>query len=281
MRKISITFLLLLSTCSFANINYEELKSERDYCYQIKTSQCFAKLIDKYALATREMKNILYYDYGCALMVEENYTKAQDTFKTVLFKEKNNKQLIKSTQEKLSKINEINQKMQTARNLDAGNYLDKSQEKIVWQKPYSIKVYVASNTGKEYILKRALSIWDKELYSIVNFTYVNKEEDADMILKLVSSLDEDKAGVTKTSYVIINGKKYLHKANVEVALKTPVGGNFTDINLLSIALHEIGHSLGLNYHSGNLNDIMYYSTESYKNSSLSRRDVNTIRELYK
>jgi hypothetical protein len=45
-------------------------------------------------------------------------------------------------------------------------------------------------------------------------------------------------------------------------------------------LHEAGHSLGLNGHSTNNADIMYYGTNSKQLPALTRRDKATIARLY-
>ena len=273
---------LLICQCVFAKVDYNQLQNDRKYCYQIKTSNCFLTLINNYSTVTREWKNILRYDAGLGYMWEENYPKAKEYFNSVLFHESNNQQLRKLAQQRLNEISEIYRKIARANNLDAGDYYDKNGDNLVWQKPYNIRVYIASNTGKESILKRAFSVWDDRMMKTVNFTYVDNDNDADIIIKFVNSLDGTKAGVTKYSSVAIAGnKKYLKKVNIEVSLRNPYGGKYTDTNLLSTALHEIAHGLGITYHSDNKNDILYYSVESYKNNSISRRDVNTIQQLYR
>ena len=282
MYRIILLLAIFLFQFAFAAVDYEQLKAQRAECYKIQTSACFLKLYNQYSLAASGWRNILYFDYAQMLLAEKDYAKAQEAFKTVLRKENNNKELISATQKKLNEINELYEKISTANNLDAGDYFDKTKEKLIWQNPYNIKVYIASSTGKEDILKRAFGIWDDKLYKSINFSYVSEENKADIIIKYVDTLSGSQAGITKYSQVWNAGnKKYLKKVNVEIALKNPNGGSYTDTNLLAIALHEIAHALGINYHSDNLNDILYYSTETYKNGSVSRRDVNTVQRLYR
>jgi len=45
-----------------------------------------------------------------------------------------------------------------------------------------------------------------------------------------------------------------------------------------ITMHQVGHALGIYGHSGNPNDIMY---SNFTVNSLSERDINTIKEIYK
>ncbi len=48
-----------------------------------------------------------------------------------------------------------------------------------------------------------------------------------------------------------------------------------------LALHEIGHVLGLTGHTNNRGDIMYaYFAQLPPDRDLSKRDINTIRRLY-
>jgi predicted Zn-dependent protease len=162
------------------------------------------------------------------------------------------------------------------------DYFDKTKIKARWQNPSNIKVYIASNVGKEVIFKKAFATWDDKLYKSINFSYVTEENKADIVIKFVDALSGNKAGVTEYPQIWnLGSKEYLKKVVVKVALQNPQGGKYTDTNLLAIALHEIGHALGISYHSDNLNDIMYYSTETYKNGSISKRDVNTVQRIYR
>ena len=49
---------------------------------------------------------------------------------------------------------------------------------------------------------------------------------------------------------------------------------------MRIALHEIGHALGINGHSSDSKDIMFMSVDKNQ-TTLSRRDVETLKALYK
>lgn len=282
MKKILLLLFVLFLQNTYAALDYNQLNTDVSYCDKIKTSQCFLNLVNKYTMANSYTRNVLYYYYASALMLEKEYGKAKDAFKTVLFREKNNKELIKLANQNIAKINEIYNEMANANNIDTGNYYDSNKEYYYWQNPYNIKVFISSNTGKEEIFKKAFSLWDERLFKSVNFSYVNDANKADIIIKYVDSIGSNKAGVTYFSQVYQIGKKtYMKKINIEVALNNPGGGRFTDANLLSTTLHEIGHGLGIRYHSENKNDIMYYNTETYKNGNISRRDVNTVKYIYR
>jgi tetratricopeptide (TPR) repeat protein len=70
------------------------------------------------------------------------------------------------------------------------------------------------------------------------------------------------------------------QADVELSVYGPEGNRFNTQQLKSIALHEIGHAMGLRGHSTNPRDIMYPSMTPQA-TGLSARDVNTARALYR
>ena len=49
--------------------------------------------------------------------------------------------------------------------------------------------------------------------------------------------------------------------------------------IYAVAVHEIGHAIGILGHSSNRNDIMYPTTDII-GIHASNRDVNTIRQFY-
>ena len=283
MNKIFFVILVvILLQPTYASVDYNKIDTDRKACYKVMTSQCFYDLMNKYSSADKRTKNFLRYDYAVGLMAEQNYAKARENFKSVLFHETNDKHLIQLANNKIKELNEINRKIITANNLDSGDYFNKNTKKSLWLNHYNIKIYIASNVGKENIIKSAFRVWDEKMFKTINFSYVDSADDADIIIKFVDSLSGNAAGITKYSEVIQNNNKnYLKKINVEIALNNPSGGKYTDSNLMGIILHEIGHALGINYHSDNQNDIMYYSTESYKNGSISRRDIRTLEMIYR
>ena len=65
-------------------------------------------------------------------------------------------------------------------------------------------------------------------------------------------------------------------ATISLALQSTAGAPLSDAALLSVAVHETGHAIGLP-HSPDSNDIMFPSTRT---SALSERDVRTAQMLY-
>ena len=87
-------------------------------------------------------------------------------------------------------------------------------------------------------------------------------------------------GVKVNPTEVISKSVNILKAKIKISLCDVNGNFYNDDELLSIILHEIGHALGIGGHSRNLNDVMYYSTNNYKNGEISKKDVNTVVKIY-
>ena len=281
MKRISIVFGIFLFFCSlaYAEVDYQNFVKDRKACYANASSKCFYKLINRYSSDSR-YSNVLKYDYGVALMNEKEYIKAKNAFQNIVANEKQNTKLIELAKQGIKDINERQKDVFKANSKDTGNFYDANQSRK-WKNPKKIKVCVLGRTGKEYILKRAFRTWVIRSNYAVDVTFVDDPKTADIKCYFVNTVSKTQAGITSSKFAKSpDGKIYMIQAEVKVGLLNPYGGKYTDKNLESIALHEAGHALGISNHSDNINDIMYYSTESYKNGYLSRRDVNTLKALY-
>ena len=68
----------------------------------------------------------------------------------------------------------------------------------------------------------------------------------------------------------------VRRATISLALHSTAGAALSDPALLSVAVHETGHAIGLP-HSADSNDVMFPSTRT---SVLSERDIRTAQVLY-
>lgn len=281
MKKILISlfiFLLSFGISYAATTNVSDFQTDRQICYSKMDSKCFYKLTFKYSSNSSQL-NILKYDYAVALISEKEYLKAKSNLQSIIANEKQNAKLVAAAQEGIKKIDELQKNMRQAGRSDTGNYYQANSP--MWKNPKNIKVYVYGRTGKEYLIKNAFKTWCQKSGYLVNVTFVTDPNTADIKCYYVNTVSKEHAGITNSKIAAYsNGKKYITYAEVKISLLNPYGGKYTDKNLESIALHEAGHALGINYHSDNINDIMYYSTESYKNGFLSNRDANTLKALY-
>lgn len=119
-------------------------------------------------------------------------------------------------------------------------------------------------------MSNAFLTWENNSSSLINFSFTNKEQNADIKVIFVDKLPQNIAALTNTNRQcnkLINANIYLLKPNKNT--------NPKDIELL--LTHEIGHAIGLTGHSENEKDIMYFSP---KVSTLSDADKETIKQLY-
>lgn len=152
-----------------------------------------------------------------------------------------------------------------------------------------LKIYLSPGVGLkdfrpeyEEMLRSAFAEWQKRSQGKVSFVYVNSASLADIRCRWIddpskmASTAEDGEAQVRTLLNSISG--------VDVLLSINSAGSIfplTDNLVRSVALHEIGHSLGLVGHSENPQDIMF-STSPFVDvqKHLSARDVNTLQALY-
>lgn len=155
-----------------------------------------------------------------------------------------------------------------------------SREIIHWDKDkMPLKVYVTPSKYKEYdkFVWDAFDDWSKFSRGVVFFEKVEDESSADIIVKwgetFEDDLDDDLYGCAIPE---IEGNNLL-KYTIYLLSKDYEGKIILPNSLYTNALHQIGHSLGINVHSKNPSDLMY----TYGNyGELTRRDISTLNLLY-
>lgn len=107
----------------------------------------------------------------------------------------------------------------------------------------------------------------------VVFDFVRDRATADVVVEWVSTLSDGRAGLAEMTR---SGEGWIEGARLSLALGTTSGAMFRPEATYTIALHEIGHVLGLG-HSDDPRDVMYPSTGI---KDLTLRDRTTARLLY-
>ncbi len=282
MKKVLIYLILILFICPLAHakMSQKDLQAGVEKCQQEKTSECYRRLYQN------SQNNLVRYMYGMFLFQEKKFTEARRELSGFLTSDRNqNPKLDDSAKQMIDYIDEQYKSKVKAGSVDSGDYLGEINRTAKWQNPNNIKVYIEHSKGKEILFRRAFQTWDSRL-NMVHFSFLIKPDDADIICSYVDFIRKDVAGLTEfpnnflkntqTGQIYFNPPVTIKIATQDTAINRP----YTDNELLSIILHEVGHAIGILDHTKNKNDIMYYSTETYKNSQISNRDANTIKALY-
>jgi hypothetical protein len=167
-----------------------------------------------------------------------------------------------------------------------GTYLDSlivSTDSVVrrwpdrWGKP--IRLHIVEGGAPGYLPKMArfardaFDCWEQTGVGI-KFQVVSDSADADVMIRWIDHFDFDRAGQTDLTW---DQSGRVRKASIALALRTHTGAALPDAALLSVAVHEAGHALGLP-HSSDTNDVMFPATRT---SALTERDRRTFEVLYR
>ena len=137
-----------------------------------------------------------------------------------------------------------------------------------------VSVYVQRHPYAPLVIE-AFQTWQNSLGGLIRFTLANSPSTANINVVFVNQLPGSVVGLTTNQ--TSNGKIISSKVQLLAPQYIPSKSNF----IYSVALHEIGHALGINGHSSSKGDIMYPSSLNVKErQQLSARDIKTIKWLY-
>ncbi len=105
------------------------------------------------------------------------------------------------------------------------------------------------------------------------FTEVSDTSGAEIVVRWTERLDQDRTGQTDLSW---SPDGAVHAARIVLAIHNPDGSQLPQEALRTVALHEVGHALGLP-HSGDTGDVMFPSSRAVTPSD---RDRQTLELLY-
>ena len=159
--------------------------------------------------------------------------------------------------------------------LAGDNYINELSKYAVWKQNKRIKVWVQESPYSQGVYN-AFREWMIAGGGCIKFLDATSEKNADIRVYFVERLSGNKAGVTHHRSI----GKYMVSADVTIGYKDLHQERIlSQDEVYAVAVHEIGHALGIMGHSSNRNDIMYPNT-NVVGIHASARDFNTIREFY-
>lgn len=168
---------------------------------------------------------------------------------------------------------------------------------------FPLKVYIKNDSklAPDYYeaeIKRAFLQWQASTGNFINFQFINNqggnEKDANIVVHIVPATDMKKCDQKDCKYTVayttptINGN-LLKKFDMLFYDSNNLGKPFDKEDLYCVALHEIGHSLGIMGHSYNKDNVMYMEANQSNTFEIPRSDfqfispidLNTLSLLYK
>jgi superkiller protein 3 len=151
-----------------------------------------------------------------------------------------------------------------------------------------IKIFIDESSlrdegSKDYLedLNYALQQWRSESEGMVSFQRVPSREEADISVEWINKTLSTRADNALGEAILVEmeeeGKTRL-TVEIQLSMVMPDGvERLSHDRMKAVALHELGHALGLWGHSPFKEDVMYPSSENLHPSS---RDINTLRRLY-
>lgn len=144
---------------------------------------------------------------------------------------------------------------------------------------HPLNVYLADGTVRGYdpsmraAVERAFQRWERVAEIPVRFVFVDDSTVADVKVHWVDEFPIHRTGQADITW---NGLGWIVRGTLTLATHTNSGWLLDDSAVYTVALHEIGHLLGLG-HSDNPDDVMYPSTEVH---DITLRDRQTAQLLY-
>ncbi len=144
------------------------------------------------------------------------------------------------------------------------------QPLLVYFEPAIVSGYTAA-IGRQ--VRDAFSRWRRVGGIPVRFEFVRRQDNADVTVRWVEAFEMQRAGQAD---LVWRSDGHLQRGTLTLATHSHLGRPLTIEAIETVALHEIGHLLGLG-HSDQPRDVMYPTTSVH---DLTSRDRRTAMLLY-
>ena len=145
-----------------------------------------------------------------------------------------------------------------------------------------LKVHIATTAIEPQYLeavKNAFKTWQFRSDDLVSFLFVPEGSHADIYVNFTDDSTKLASPIEGAVTNFRDGSAG-RISSTTLILTRRDGKPISISQMQSIALHEIGHALGINGHSSDSKDIMFMSVDKNQ-TTLSRRDVETLKAMYK
>lgn len=172
----------------------------------------------------------------------------------------------------------------SARSLDGGDSYRASLTNVLHWGHFPLKVAFArrmtsGSQDLDQLAQNGFEQWTKATGGVVRFEFIGNREDADVVVTydVLPARPGNGERLGQTGFSYNRSRLLLARAT----MRLNVWENMTRGDLLrfqNTAAHEFGHALGINGHSPDPDDLMYYSSSSSRGVTV--RDVNTLSTAY-
>ena len=282
MKRVLLVFLLCLFAQSAYSYEYFDLgKNAYDNGYYGQAKEYLSVAVKN------KPKNVKYRYYYALSLAQLGYLdEAVQQYQAITLSSPNSQegQFSSKALESLKKYYETKSGDYKLPDADDTNYMpyiiieDKDLRR--WDKD-TLNVYIQPSNS-DSIVTQAFKTWEEKSSGLIKFNFVPTSANAD-----ISVMFPEKLPLINPEGGYIDGfttVKYLEKniAHADILIQEKNSKTkelFNPDKIYATALHTIGHAIGLNAHSENPKDIMYWELTD-ENSTVSKGDTNTLKLLY-